>query len=343
MAQDTYPELDIGREGGVPPSKFRIGGRKTAVVGAVIDGDEAYFDNGILANKARVEEGITFGPEVLRALGGRRVIAIWLAATTDDEGRPGWYGMTVGEMRIDRVKGDGFRDVAAFQTKFSDAASGRTAVWQLKEKERLQLAKLIASKPELWRHSAKSFRDTMTTTIPTLLELETTATAAEQAAEEAGSPRLELGTERGFAPRTLRSGGRDITIVGALIDGAKAEWANGILESRSRVEEGVTFGPEVLRAMGGKRYCGVWVAVTRGEDGHPGYFGATVCDMRIDAAKKDGWRDVNAHSMKLNNAARGSVELFKLKPEEKKALGDLLRSQPDLWKNAVENLQNAFE
>ncbi|NUN52145.1 MAG: YwhD family protein [Planctomycetaceae bacterium] len=335
MAQDAYPELDFGRETGVPPSRFRVSGRKTTVVGAVIDGDAAAFDNGILAGKAKVEEGIKFGPEVLRALGGRRVIALWLAAVNDDQGRAGWYGMTVGEMRIDRVKGEGFRDVAAFQSKLADAAAGRTAVWQLKEEERGHLVKLLATQPSLWMHAAKSFRDTLSSTIPELKDLEVAAAKSGEAAPASGPPLLALGREGGFEPRTLRTAGRDLSILGVLVDGASAAWDNGVLEGKSRVEAGVTFGPEVLRAMGGKRFCAVWVAVARGEDGAPGYFGATVCDMRIDVMKKDGFRDVGAHSMKLNDAARG-------KPEEKKALGDLLKGQPELWANAVENLQNAF-
>ena len=58
MPQD-YPDLDMGRETGVEPARFRIAGRNVVVVGAVIDGAEAYFDNGVLQSKSKVEAGVT--------------------------------------------------------------------------------------------------------------------------------------------------------------------------------------------------------------------------------------------------------------------------------------------
>ena len=64
--------------------------------------------------------------------------------------------------------------------------------------------------------------------------------------------------------------------------------------------------------------------------------------MRIDSAKKDGFKDLAAGSMKLNDAARGRVEVWRLKPEERKALGDLVRAQSDLWESAFENFRAAL-
>src|SRR5258708_3017066 len=104
MAGSSYPSLDFGRQPAVPPSEFRITGKPVAVVGGVIDGAEGYFDNGVLAGKSKPEQGITFGPEVLRAMGGRRVLALWLAVSKNEEGKPGWCGLSVGEMRIDAAK-----------------------------------------------------------------------------------------------------------------------------------------------------------------------------------------------------------------------------------------------
>ena len=100
-AKTIYPALDLGAESGIQPSRFRASGRHVSVVGAIVDGDQVYFDNGVLAGKSKAEQGITFGPEVLRAMGGRRVLALWFTATLDEEGKSGWFGLTVGEMRID--------------------------------------------------------------------------------------------------------------------------------------------------------------------------------------------------------------------------------------------------
>lgn len=338
---DSYPELPMGREGGFEPSRLRMDGRRTTVVGAVIDGEEAYFDNGILVGKGKVEEGVTFGPEVLRAMGGRRVLALWFAATTHESGKPGWHGLTVGEMRIDAAKKDGFRDVNAFQNKLTDAARGRTAVWQMKEEERGVLAKLLASKPGLWKHASRSFRDTVLATLPSLSSLDTAADD-DGVPADAGAPSVDLGSGTGVPARTLRSGGRDVTIVGLLLDRGRAEWDNRVLVGKSPVEEGVDFGPEPLRAMGGARSCLVWVAVARREDGTPGFHGVTVSEMRIDAAKKQGYRDVVAYGTKVNEAARGRVEIGRLKPEERAALETLLKAEEGLWQAAVENIRFAF-
>jgi hypothetical protein len=339
------PDLDLGRESGVDPARFRISGRNVVVVGAVIDGAEAYFDNGVLQSKSKPEQGITFGPEVLRAMGGRRVLAVWMAAARDPAGRMGWLGVSVGEMRIDAAKKDGFRDVSAFSTKLTDAAQGRTSVWQMKEPERQAFLGLLSKKPELWTHAARGFRETVSSTIPAAAALGTgpATPGSEAAAALTGPPAVGLGAEGGVLPVSLRSHGREVTVVGAVVDGAAASFDNGVLQAKSGAEAGIVFGGEPLRAMGGKRVCTILLAVARREDGKPGWFGATVSELRIDAAKKEGFRDIASGSLKLNDAARGRVEVWRLKPEEKKTLGDLLRSRADLWEAAFENVRGAFE
>jgi hypothetical protein len=341
---DKYPDIDLGREGGVAPSRLRTGGRNVAVVGAIIEGEKGEFDNGVLAGKSKPEQGITFGPEVLRAVNGRRVLALWLTAVRDEKGTDGWFGLTVGEMRVDAAKKEGFRDVNAWNGKMTDSTKGRVAVWQLKEPERKAVVALLSRKPDLWRNCIKSFRDTMLATIPEASSLDAAAATGEgPAPSDIGAPTLTLGSEGGVPPSTLRAGGRDVTILGMTVAEGKAAWDNGLLLGKSKVEQGITFGPEVLRALGGKRVLGVWVSATRDESGNPSWFGAAVGDMRIDAAKKDGFRDAISWGMKLNDAARGRVELGRLKPEERKAVGELLQAQAELWEGAAENIRTALE
>lgn len=344
MPQD-YPDLDMGRETGIEPARFRVSGRNVVVVGAVIDGDKAYFDNGVLQSKSKVEEGITFGPEVLRAMGGRRVLALWLSAARDQAGNIGWLGVAVGEMRIDAAKKDGFRDVSAFSTKLTDAAQGRVTVWQMKEPERASFLGLLAAKPDLWRHAARGFRATVTATIPAALEMATadSPAAGGAAAPTTGAPEVPVGAEGGVRPAVLRTFGRDVTVVGVVIQDGKASWDNGVLQGKSKAEEGIVFGAEPLRAMGGKRVCTLLVSAARREDGKPGWFGASVAELRIDAAKKEGFKDLAASNLKLNDAARGRVEVWRLKPEERKSVGELLRSRADLWEAAFENVRSALE
>ena len=342
MAKDSYPDLDVGKETGVSPSRLRIGGRNVTVVGGILDGSEAYFDNGVMSSKSKAEQGIAFGPEVLRALGGRKVYALWLAAVRDAEGRPGWFGLTAGEMRIDVAKKEGFRDPNSFQLKLTDAAQGRCAVFQLKDEQKKALCGLLRRQPDLWKNAVRTFRDTLSAAMPELLDLDSAGNAGEAPAAGQGSPRVDLGAAGGIPARTLRSYGRDVTVVGVVVDGAKAEWDNGVLESKSRVEQGINFGQEPLRAVGGKRYGLVWVSLARQEDGSPGYFGATVADIRVDPAKKEGFRDLSAQGMKFNESARGRVEVSRLKPDEREALANLLRAQTALWESAFENVRNAF-
>ena len=343
-AKKIYPALDLGRESGIAPSQFRASGRHVAVVGAIVDGEQSYFDNGVLAGKSKPEQGITFGPEVLRAMSGRRVLALWFTATLDEEGKSGWFGLTVGEMRIDALKKDGYRDPSAFQSKLTDSSRGRVSVFQMKEPERKALLPLLKANPELWVNASRTFRDTVIAAVP---EAEAIGVADGAVSSEGdpgtGAPHVSVGAAGGPPPATLRSGGRDVTMVGIVVVDGKAEWDNGLLSGKSKPEQGIAFSPEPLRAVGGKRAVGVWVSVVRGEDGRPGWYGATVGEMRIDAAKKEGFRDVSAWSLKLNDAARGRVDLWRLKPEERTPVLALLQAHAGLWDAASENLATAAE
>jgi hypothetical protein len=343
MAQQS-PVLEMGRESGVEAIRFRAHGRAVTVCGATIDGETGVFDNGVLESKSKLEQGIDFGPEVLRAMNGKRVLAIWLAAANGADGKPGWIGLSVGEMRIEAAKKQGWRDVTAFSVKLMEAAKGRVAISQMKALELKALLGLLAQKPDLWVNAEKAFRTTVLSIAPVAAEIGATdaSRSAAAAAPATGSPPVLAGAEGGFPPATLRSFSRDVTIVGVLLQDGTAVWDNGVLTGKSKAEQGVTFGAEPLRAMQGKRVCAIFLAATRQEDGKPGWFGATVAEMRIDAAKKDGFKDLAAGSMKLNDAARGRVEVWRLKPEERKALGDLVRAKSDLWESAFENFRAAL-
>jgi hypothetical protein len=341
MPAESYPELDLGKETGVNPTKLRAASRPITIVGGIVDAEKAYFDNGLLAGKAKVEQGIAFGPEVLRAMGGRRVLALWLAAAKDETGKPGWIGLTVGEMRIHDQKKEGYRDVSAFQTKLTDASKGRVAIWQMKEGERKALLGLLQQKPELWIHASKGFRDTVMSSVPEATQIG--AGAGDAPADQVGAPKVDLGVDTGFPASTLRSGGRDVSLVGMVVEGATATWDNGLLSGKSKAEQGITFGAEPMRAQSGKRVCGLYIAVARNEEGKPGWFGLSCADMRIDAVKKEGFKDLAAQAMKVNDAARGRVELWRLKPEEKQAVVKLLQGKADFWEAAFETVRSAFE
>ena len=341
MAQQS-PVLEMGRESGVEAIRFRAHGRAVTVCGATIDGENGVFDNGVLESKSKLEQGIDFGPEVLRAMNGKRVLAIWLAAANNADGKPGWIGLSVGEMRIEAAKKQGWRDVTAFSVKLMEAAKGRVAISQMKALELKALLGLLAQKPDLWVNAEKAFRTTVLAIAPIAAEIGATAEsrAAAAAAPDAGAPPVAV--EGGAPSASLRCFGRDVTVVGVLLQDGTAAWDNGVLAGKSKAEQGITFGAEPMRAMQGKRVCAIFVAATRQDDGKPGWFGATVAEMRIDAVKKDGFKDLAAGSMKLNDAARGRVEVWRLKPEERKALGDLVRAQGDLWESAFDNFRAAL-
>jgi hypothetical protein len=336
MPAESYPKLDIGKETGVNPSQFRTGGRHVTVVGATIDGEAGVFDNGVLQGKSKAEQGIQFGPEVLRAVGGKRLLALWLAAAKGEDGKSGWIGLTVGEMRVDPAKKEGYRDAGAFQTKLTDAAKGRVTAYQLKDPEKKALLGLLRQQPDLWVSAVKSFRDAVVAAIPDAASLGAAAPAKGE-----GYAVPTLGAEGGVPPTRLRSAGREVVVYGCVVDGGNATWDNGLLVGKAKAEQGIQFGPEVLRAVGGKRVCGVWVSVAADAEGRTGWFGATVGEMRVSPEKKEGFRDVTAWSVKLNDAARGRADLWRLKPDERKAVGALLQAQAELWEFAVENIRDA--
>jgi len=344
MAKDPYPSLELGTESGAKPTRLRSGGRNVTLVGAILDGDQAYFDNGILSGKSKVEEGVKFGPEVLRAMGGRRVVGLWLSSVCDEEGRAGWFGLTAGEMRIDTAKKDGFRDVTSFQTKLQEAAKGRVAVWQLKDPEKRQVLELLRPHPDLWKYAVRGFRDTFTNNVPEAVSLdEAVAGNGDAPASMEGSPPVEVDSLGGHPARTMRCFGKDVTLVGAVIDGGPAVWDNGLLASRARFEEGLEYGTEPLRALGGRRVVGVWIAAARDEDGTPAFVGATVSEMRVDSGKKQAFADLGSRGLKGNDAARGRVEVRRLKPEERQSLAALLQGKKELWEASEDDFREAFE
>ncbi len=333
--------LNFGRETGVPPTSLRASGRTVHIVTGVVEGTSGVFDNGLLAGKAKVEQGIKFGPEVLRAVKGRKVLACWFAVSAREDGKPGWYGLTIYEMRIDDAQKDGFRDTGGWPGKLMDAARGRVEVFRITPEQKKGLLVLLQSRADLWGHAFPALRETVLAMLGGAAEAAAGA-AASAAAVESDYPVVTAGREGGTPPRTLRAGGRNLTVAGVILDGTRAEWDNGALTGQSKAEKDITFGPEQLRALKGRRVCTVWVTASRRADGKDGWFGATVGDMRIDDAKKEGFKDLAAHGVKLSEAALGRIEVWRLRPEERKALVALLQGQADLWEFAAENFRDAF-
>jgi hypothetical protein len=259
------------------------------------------------------------------------------AAAHDDEGNAGWFGLTVGEMRVDTAKNDGFKDEAAFSTKLQEAAKGRVSLFKMQDDERSKVATILKGTGDLWKNAHDGFKRSVTAAIPEL--------DADEAAwaDEGGGGAIKIGTEGGVEPTELRVSGRDVVLVGAVIDGSEAYWDNGVLRGTSKVEQGVTFGDEVLRAMGGRPVQLIWACIVEDEDGDRGFYGLTVGDCRIDTAKQDGFKDLRAHSGKLNEAAKGRCEAWKLKGDAKGKMLELLKAQGPLWENATETIHDAFE
>ena len=270
MADETSiaAALDFGRETGVPATSLRAGGRTIHVVTGLVEGARGIFDNGLLAGKARIEQGIKWGPEVLRAVKGRKVLACWVAVAAREDGKPGWYGLTTYEMRVEDSTKDGYRDTTGWPAKLMDAARGRVEVFRLAPEQKAGVLLLLQSRADLWKNAFPAFRETAVT-----------ALGGEAGGAPTGEyPFLGAGAEGGAPPRTLRAGGRNVAVGGVILDGAKAAWDHGALTGQSKVEKDVVFGPEPLRAMKGRRVCTVWVSAVRREDGKDGWFGATVGD-----------------------------------------------------------------
>lgn len=119
------------------------------VAGIIIDGDEAYVDNGTLHAKSRVEKGLKFSADRSEVPNGRKCWIVWVAVDRDAEGS--FYGgLAACEMAIDTEAKRGWKILADHVNRMDKAMKRQVLVDGLDDKEKSQLRALLESHNAEW-------------------------------------------------------------------------------------------------------------------------------------------------------------------------------------------------
>lgn len=131
------------------------------VSGVIIDGDEAYVDNGTLHAKSKVEKGIKFTTDKNEVPNGRKVWVVWVAVDRNAEGQ--FYGgLAACEMLVDPEAKRGWKILADHVNRMDKAMKRHVLVEGLDEKEKAALKNLlIAHNAEWWEHSSDELKQAL--------------------------------------------------------------------------------------------------------------------------------------------------------------------------------------
>jgi hypothetical protein len=131
------------------------------VSGVIIDGDEAYVDNGTLHAKSKVEKGIKFSPDPAEVPDGRKVWVVWVAVDRNAEGQM-YGGLAACEMRIDPEAKKGWKVLADHVNRMDKAMKRHILVDGLDEGEKAVLRKLLMEhNPEWWARSSDELKSAL--------------------------------------------------------------------------------------------------------------------------------------------------------------------------------------
>ncbi len=127
----------------------------------IIDGAEAYVDNGALHAKSKVEKGIKFVADRNEVPNGRRCFVVWVAVERSEEG--GRYaGLTACEMAIDTEARRGWKVLADHVNRMDRAMKRQILVENLNAEEKAALkATLIGVNPEWWERTDEEVKQTL--------------------------------------------------------------------------------------------------------------------------------------------------------------------------------------
>lgn len=131
------------------------------VSGVIIDGDEAYVDNGTLHAKSKVEKGIKFTTDKNDVPNGRKVWVVWVAVDRNAEGQL-YGGLAACEMLVDSEAKRGWKILADHVNRMDKAMKRQVLVEGLDEKEKDILRNLlIAHNAEWWERSSDELKQAL--------------------------------------------------------------------------------------------------------------------------------------------------------------------------------------
>lgn len=123
------------------------------VSGIIIDGEEAYVDEGTLHAKSKIEKGIKFSVNKEDVPNGRKCWIVWVAVDRTEEGAY-YAGLTACEMLIDTEARRGWKILADHVNRMDKAMKRQVLVDELDESEKATLkAALIGHNPDWFARS----------------------------------------------------------------------------------------------------------------------------------------------------------------------------------------------
>ncbi|QJC50340.1 hypothetical protein HGI30_01130 [Paenibacillus albicereus] len=129
------------------------------VSSVIIDGAEAYIDNGAMHAKSKVEKGIKFSPDKANVPNGRPVWIVWVAVDRDEEGSF-YAGATACPMLVDTEARRGWKILAQHVNNLDYAIKRRFVLDELSAEEKGVLRELLIShNAEWWERSPQSLKD----------------------------------------------------------------------------------------------------------------------------------------------------------------------------------------
>ncbi|WJH35766.1 YwhD family protein [Paenibacillus sp. CC-CFT747] len=131
------------------------------VSSVIIDGDEAYLDNGALHAKSKVEKGIKFSTNKEDVPNGRKCWIVWVAVDRSEEGQ--FYGgIAACEMLVDPEARKGWKVLADHVNRMDKAMKRQILVDGLDEREKAALHRYLTEfNPEWWDRSSDTLKEAL--------------------------------------------------------------------------------------------------------------------------------------------------------------------------------------
>lgn len=131
------------------------------VSGVIIDGDEAYVDNGTLHAKSRLEKGLRFTADKSEVPDGRPCWVVWVAVDRGPEGQ--FYGgLASCEMLVDPEAKKGWKILADHVNRMDKAMKRHILLENLGDREKAVLRKLLMEhNSEWWSRSPQELKDAL--------------------------------------------------------------------------------------------------------------------------------------------------------------------------------------
>ncbi|WNQ11060.1 YwhD family protein [Paenibacillus aurantius] len=131
------------------------------VSSVIIDGDEAYLDNGALHAKSKVEKGIKFSTNKEDVPNGRKCWIVWVAVDRSEEGQ--FYGgIAACEMLVDPEARKGWKILADHVNRMDKAMKRQILVDGLDEREKAALRRYLTEfNLEWWERSSDTLKEAL--------------------------------------------------------------------------------------------------------------------------------------------------------------------------------------